>query len=167
VRVATILQGSVKRDDTYGIFADGKRRDMFCKRPDGCTILAPLGAGWTAYPGFIDPRVRAWWKPHYQRLLEVGLDVFWHDMNEPSAFAAWGGFTLPRSAWRALDGRGGDHREGHNLFGLLMNRAGYEGLRELRPKRRPWLLSRSGWVGLQRYAWNWTGDIESSWEMLP
>ncbi len=166
VRVATILQGSVKRDDTYDIFADGKRRDVFCKQPDGRTIFAPLWAGWTAYPDFTDPQVRAWWKPHYQRLLEVGLDGFWHDMNEPSAFAAWGDFTLPRSTRHALDGRGGDHREGHNLFGLLMNRAGYEGLRELRPERRPWLLSRSGWVGLQRHAWNWTGDIESSWEML-
>jgi alpha-glucosidase len=47
-----------------------------------------------------------------------------------------------------------------------MNRAGYEALRTLRPERRPWLVTRSGWAGVQRYAWNWTGDIESSWEAL-
>lgn len=139
---------------------------VFCKRPDERTVFAPLWAGWTAYPAFTEPGVRSWWKPHYGRLLEVGFDGFWQDMNEPSAFAAWGDFTLPRSTRHGLDGRGGDHREAHNLFGLLMNRAGYEGLRELRPERRPWLLSRSGWVGVQRYAWNWTGDIESSWGIL-
>jgi len=48
----------------------------------------------------------------------------------------------------------------------LMNRAGFEALRRLAPDRRPWLLSRSGWAGLQRYAWTWTGDTESSWAAL-
>lgn len=150
VRVVTILQGCVKRDAAYDVFADGKRTGVFCKRPDGRTVFAPLWAGWTAYPHFTDPGVRSWWKSHYGRVLEAGFDGFWHDMNERSAFAAWGDFTLPRSTRHALDGRGGYHREAHNLFGLLMNRAGYEGLRELQPERRPWLLCRSGWVGIQR-----------------
>jgi alpha-glucosidase len=47
-----------------------------------------------------------------------------------------------------------------------MARAGYEALRREQPARRPWLLSRSGWAGLQRYSWNWTGDISGSWATL-
>jgi alpha-glucosidase len=65
-----------------------------------------------------------------------------------------------------MEGRGGTHLEARNVYGLLMARAAYEGLRRLRPDRRPWLFSRSGWAGLQRYAWAWTGDTVSGWPML-
>jgi alpha-glucosidase len=65
-----------------------------------------------------------------------------------------------------MEGRGGDHQEAHNLYGLLMGRAGYEALRRQEPDRRPFILSRSGWAGLQRYAWSWTGDTLSTWAML-
>src|SRR5690606_20452704 len=42
----------------------------------------------------------------------------------------------------------------------------YDGLRELRPDRRPYLISRSGWVGMQRYGGTWSGDVETSWRGL-
>ena len=38
--------------------------------------------------------------------------------------------------------------------------------RKYAPDKRPWIFSRSGWAGFQRYAWNWTGDVETSWEAL-
>jgi alpha-glucosidase len=84
-------------------------------------------------------------------------------MNEPSVFSAWGDPTLPLETCHQLDGQSGDHLLAHNLYGLLMDRAGAEGICRLQPDRRPWILSRSGWAGLQRFAWNWTGDIETSW----
>ena len=87
-------------------------------------------------------------------------------MNEPAAFAAWGDMSLPQSTLHNMEGRGGDHREAHNVYGLLMNKSGYEAQREINPKTRPWLLTRSGWAGVARYAWTWTGDTESSWEAL-
>lgn len=61
---------------------------------------------------------------------------------------------------------GGNHIEANNIYGLTMNRAGYEALRKLAPQQRPWILSRSGWAGMQRYAWNWTGDVGGSWATL-
>lgn len=78
-------------------------------------------------------------------------------MNEPTSFTAFGEPTLPRSARHALDGRDGDHREAHNVYALCMARAAYEGLRELLPEERPFLFSRSGWAGLQRYGGTWSG----------
>ena len=88
-------------------------------------------------------------------------------MNEPACFVAWGDGTLPpRSTKHFMEGRGGDHREAHNLYGLLQAKAGYESLCNHHPDRRPFIVSRSGWAGLQRYAWTWTGDIESSWGAL-
>jgi alpha-glucosidase len=47
-----------------------------------------------------------------------------------------------------------------------MCRASYDGLREVRPDERPFLFSRSGWAGMQRYGGHWSGDIEASWPSL-
>ncbi|HEY5026113.1 MAG TPA: glycoside hydrolase family 31 protein [Acidimicrobiales bacterium] len=47
-----------------------------------------------------------------------------------------------------------------------MNQAGFEGLRAAAPQRRPFIVSRSGWAGMQRWAWNWTGDVSSTWESM-
>ena len=87
-------------------------------------------------------------------------------MNEPTSLSLLGDPTLPSSTRHDFDGRGGDHAEAHNLYGLLMNRAGSEGLCEARPERRPFIVSRSGWAGMQRWAWNWTGDAASTWESM-
>jgi len=87
-------------------------------------------------------------------------------MNEPASISLLGDPTLPLSTRHAFDGRGGDHGEGHNLYGLLMNRAGHEGLSRTQPERRPFIVSRSGWAGMQRWAWNWTGDVASTWSSM-
>ncbi|HIE38067.1 MAG TPA: DUF5110 domain-containing protein, partial [Anaerolineae bacterium] len=50
--------------------------------------------------------------------------------------------------------------------GLSMARATAEGLSRLRPDRRPFVLTRSGWAGVQRYAAHWTGDNRSTWDSL-
>jgi alpha-glucosidase len=166
IKIVTILDPGVKSDPQYSVYNEGLTEDVFCRRPDGKVFYGPVWPGWCAFPDFTSPKARAWWGSYYKRLVDVGVAGFWHDMNEPAAFAAWGDYTLPLSTRHDLEGRGGDHREAHNLYGLLMNRSGYEALRELRPDRRPWIVSRSGWAGIQRYAWHWTGDTESSWHSL-
>jgi alpha-glucosidase len=75
-------------------------------------------------------------------------------MNEPTSFSLYSDMDLPSDTTYKLEGSGGDHRQAHNLYGLLMNQAGYDALSEARPTKRPWLVSRSGWVSQQRYAWN-------------
>ena len=87
-------------------------------------------------------------------------------MNEPASLVSWGNPTLPLVAQHELEGRKGNHAEAHNYYGLLMARAGYEALLQQIPERRPWIFTRSGWAGIQRYAWSWTGDTETSWASL-
>jgi alpha-glucosidase len=165
VRAVTILQAAVA--EASELHRDGARHGVFVRDPSGGELSVSLWAGWSRYPDFTDPAARRWWGRQYSRFEEeLGFDGWWHDMNEPTAFAAWGDRSLPRATRHSFEGLGGDHREAHNVFGLLMNEAGFEGLRALRPERRPWLLSRSGWVGVQRSAWVWTGDVESSWAAL-
>jgi alpha-glucosidase len=90
-------------------------------------------------------------------MLEVaadGVSGFWTDMNEP---ATWGQ-RVPNILEFEMEGRGGSHREAHNLYGLAMAQATSEGAELARPGLRPFVLTRAGFSGVQRYAAVWTGD---------
>ncbi|WP_460533683.1 glycoside hydrolase family 31 protein [Flindersiella endophytica] len=155
--------GLTPEDPTYN---SGLDADVFCRTSDGEIVRGVVWPGIVAFPDFTSAKTRHWWGTLFEEYLKLGVGGFWQDMNEPSSFSAWGDGTLPLSTHHDLDGRGGDHREAHNVYGLLMNRAAYEGLRDQRPDQRPFLLSRSGFAGLQRYAGTWTGDIGTSWDGL-
>ncbi|MFD4919570.1 glycoside hydrolase family 31 protein [Streptomyces virginiae] len=167
VRLVSIVDPAVRAGD--GVHASGLSvgsGGAFVRDARGAEVRGEVWPGECAYPDFTDPAVREWWGGLYEERLKQGFTGFWHDMNEPVSFAPFGDSTLPRSARHALDGAGGDHREGHNVYALGMARAGWEGLVRLRPDERPFLFSRSGWAGMQRYGGTWSGDVESSWEGL-
>lgn len=166
VRLVTIIDPGIKRDPEYEVFRSGHNQGMFLLLPDGREFYGVVWPGWSAFPDFTHPKARQWWSDWYAQLTDLGVAGFWHDMNEPTSFTLDGSLRLPLNLKHNLDGQGGDHRQAHNLYALQMNRAAYEGLRQTLPNHRPWIISRSGWVSNQRYAWNWTGDIESTWEAL-
>lgn len=166
VRLVTILDPGVKVDAKYDVYQSGLKDGTFCKMPEGEMFKAPVWPSWCAFPDFTSPSGRVWWGRQYAKMVELGISGYWHDMNEPSTFAAWGESTMPNAVQQDLEGRKGDHRQAHNLYGLLMNRAAFEGLRRLQPQNRPWMVTRSGWAGIGRYAWKWSGDVYGSWEML-
>jgi alpha-glucosidase len=58
------------------------------------------------------------------------------------------------------------HAKNRNTFALLMAQATYEGLERLRPDGRPYIITRAGYAGIQRYATMWTGDTNSTWDAL-
>jgi len=60
----------------------------------------------------------------------------------------------------------GPHAQYHNVFGMLMVRATREGISAARPAKRPFVLTRSNFLGGQRYAATWTGDNASTWTHL-
>jgi len=166
IHLAGILDPGIKVEDGYDIYRSGLEANAYCTDPGGKTLTAVAFSGPTVFPDFTSSRVRKWWQEFYPRLLKRGLDGIWHDMNEPTAFNAWGGNHLPLNMSLDLEGTGGDHYQGHNVYGLQMNRAGYAAMKQYAPHKRPWILSRSGWAGNQRYAWNWTADSESTWAGL-
>jgi alpha-glucosidase len=53
-----------------------------------------------------------------------------------------------------------------SLYANGMAEATVSGLQALRPGKRPFVLSRSGGLGIQRHAAVWTGDNHSSWQHL-
>ncbi len=166
VALVAIVDPGVKAEPGYPVYDEGRARDLFCTLPSGAPVIAPVWPGDCAFPDFTNPRTREWWGEQYRFFVDNGIAGVWQDMNEPAAFAAFGEPTLPTVTRHDMDGRGGSHLEGHNLYALLEARAGHEALRRLAPERRPWILSRAGWAGMQRYAWSWTGDNESDWWSL-
>jgi alpha-glucosidase len=164
IHLVTIVDPGIKTDPHFDIYQDGLEKQAYLSLPGGKTLTGVAFAGETSYPDFTSPDVRQWWSELYPRLLDKGISGFWHDMNEPTSFSAWGGNSLPLATQHNLEGAGGDHLQAHNVYGLQMNRSGFESLRRYRPQSRPWILSRSGWIGNQRYAWNWTADTESTWD---
>ncbi|MDT3396733.1 glycoside hydrolase family 31 protein [Streptomyces sp. B1866] len=166
VRLVSIIDAAVQAEPGDPVYDSGVAADAFVRDTRGQQVRGVVWPGEAVYPDFTDPRARAWWAGLYAERLEHGFAGVWHDMNEPVSFAPFGDPTLPHSARHALEGRGGDHREAHNVYALGMARAAYEGLRALRPDERPFLFSRSGWAGLQRYGGTWSGDVATGWPGL-
>jgi alpha-glucosidase len=75
-------------------------------------------------------------------------------MNEP---AAWGQH-LPDLIEFEYDGEGATHKKARNVYGMQMARITYEGAKKLLNGKRPFVLTRAGFCGVQRYGAVWTGD---------
>ena len=166
VRTVVIVDAGIARDDHYPLYREGVERGLFCANANGSTFEGVVWPGPTVFPDFTSAQVRRWWGEQFAFYADLGVAGYWHDMNEPSNFVAWGDPTFPLSTRHDLDGRPSDHRDAHNIYGLQMCRASYDGLRGIRPDERPFLFSRSGWAGMQRYGGHWSGDIEASWPSL-
>jgi alpha-glucosidase len=101
----------------------------------------------------------------HRPLLDAGVDGIWCDMNEPGLFVPPNS-TMPPDVVHPGGGKAQSHLEVHNAYGSLMAQSAREGLSRLRPERRPFVISRSGYAGIQRHALLWTGDNSSTWEHL-
>ncbi|GAA3774884.1 glycoside hydrolase family 31 protein [Streptomyces phyllanthi] len=166
IRLVSIVDPAVRSEPGVAVYDAGLAEDAFVRDAAGRLVEGVVWSGESVYPDFTRARVREWWGGLYEERLTQGFAGFWHDMNEPTSFAAFGENTLPRSARHDLEGRGGDHREAHNVYALCMAQAAYEGLCGLVPKERPFLFSRSGWAGMQRYGGTWSGDVATGWPGL-
>ena len=169
VHLVAIVDPGVKKEAGYAVYEEGRARGYFVRTARGDELVGEVWPDPAVWPDFTRPEVRAWWGELHRGLLEAGVRGIWNDMNEPSAFALEnaemdpaGGRTLPPSARHGAR----THLEVHNLYGQCMSRATFEGLSRLFPERRPFVLSRAGFLGIQRYAWVWTGDNKSRWEHL-
>ncbi len=166
VRLVSAVEPAVRAEPGDPVYDSGTAEDAFVRDTAGRVVRGLVPAGESVFPDFTRARVRTWWGERYAERLAQGFAGFGHDLNEPMSFTAFGENTLPRSARHDLEGRGGDHREAHNVYALCMARAGYEGLHAAGPRERPFLLSRSGWAGMQRYGGTWSGHVATGWPGL-
>ncbi len=162
-KVVTIVDPGLKVDSGYSVYRDGLTRGAYITLPDGSPYIGIVWPGRSVFPDFSRSSVRDWWGAQHRALVDVGVRGVWNDMNEPASF---GGQTIPDIVQFEGDGHPGTHLEYHNQYGTLMARATFAGFRRLRPERRPFVITRAGYAGLQRYSTIWTGDNNSTWDHL-
>lgn len=161
-KVVVIIDPGIKVDPGYRVHDNGLKGDHFVRLPDGSLYIGQVWPGDCYFPDFSNPRTREWWGSLYKDLIDSGVDGIWNDMNEP---AVWGG-TFPDAVQHYDFGKISNHLKIHNVYALEMVRGTYEGLMKLSPNTRPFVLTRAGFSGIQRYAAVWTGDNQSNWEHL-
>lgn len=175
-RTVLIIDPGIKADPNYSVYIDGQKNGVFVKNPDGSELNRSVWPGPSAFPDFTDPKAREWFGSFYRRHIDEGVAGFWTDMNEPGVFLTdesakppllhHPGKTFPLETPHAGDGLPDTHRRYHNVYGMEMARATFDSLRKLVPEKRPFVLTRAGFAGVQRYAAVWTGDNYASWDHL-
>ncbi len=161
-----MIDPGIKVDKNYWVHQEGIKGKHFCRRADGMLMKGPVWPSECHFPDFTNPRTRDWWGGLYKELVnEVGISGFWNDMNEPAVFKI-NYKTFPESVRHDYDGHHCSHKKAHNVYGMQMSRASFDGIKKLRPQKRPFLLTRATFSGGQRYAAAWTGDNLATWEHL-
>ncbi len=172
-KTVTIIDPGVKYEPEadYHVFEQGVEHDYFVRKADGKLFHGYVWPDKAVFPDFLRSDVREWWGDLHKSLTEIGVAGIWNDMNEP-AIASRPFGDPGEKIWFPLDAPQGPveesttHTEAHNLYGLTMARASCEGLERLRPTERSFVLTRSGYAGVQRWSSVWMGDNQSLWEHL-
>lgn len=191
-KVISILDPGVRVEKKYQIFEKAKGK-YFLKDADGNDFEGAVWPGRVRFPDFRSSKVRKWWAKNAMKYLQDGIDGFWNDMNEIAIFATENDLKDARKKLKhakledginlagTLGTIGEIGRRGHgdeifhldgtphwkvkNTYGLNMTKATSE-LIQKEFKKRPFLITRSAYSGIQRYGGVWTGDNHSWWEHI-
>lgn len=190
-KIVSILDPGVKVEKGYEIFEEGKNR-YFLKDKDGKDFEGAVWPGRVRFPDFRSAKVRKWWARNAKKYLDAGIDGFWNDMNEIAIFATEEDIKEAKERLQSanledgiklaglLGEIGETGRKGHgddiihldgtphwkvkNTYGLNMVRATSEMIQK--ENKRPFLITRSAYSGVQKYGGVWTGDNHSWWEHI-
>lgn len=158
-RIVPIIDPGVKFEAGYPVYDDGHAQGVFCQNAEGKEFVGLVWPGETVFPDFTTERARDWWAGYVQQFRESGFGACWIDMNDPST-----GPVDPNGM--LFDEGRTPHAAHHNDYSLGMQRATFEGFLRAAPNERPFLLSRSGFIGSSRYSAVWTGDNLSNYFYL-
>ena len=86
IHLIPIIDAGVKIEDGYDVYEEGVRNDFFCKKENGENLVAAVWPGKVHFPDFLNEDARKWFGDKYKVLLDLGVDGFWNDMNEPAIF---------------------------------------------------------------------------------
>ena len=144
----------------HPLYAEAQAAGLLLRGADGAPAVSQWWDGLASYIDFSAPGALAWWQAQATTaLLAHGVAGLWCDNNEyeelgrGASMAMFGRARTPAAAARPLQS-------------LLMARAAAAALRAHRPGVRPFVVSRAGGAGLQRYAQTWSGDNVTAWRTL-
>lgn len=165
-RMITIIDPHIKRESGYHIHSEATERGYYVKNKDGGDFEGWCWPGSSSYLDFLNPEVRQWWASKFALDQYKGSTEHlftWNDMNEPSVFNG-PEVTMHKDC---VHTGGWEHRDIHNMYGMFLPMSTYMGhLLRSGHKLRPFILSRSFFIGSQRYGAVWTGDNDADWKHL-
>ncbi|HVW04056.1 MAG TPA: TIM-barrel domain-containing protein [Vicinamibacterales bacterium] len=125
-----------------------------------------LNQPYTFYDVFNKPARKLFWNQINRALFSKGVDAWWMDATEPDIVQPSPPTleTLRADIDRTAIGTASRVM---NAYALVNSEAVYDGQRSAAPDQRVFILTRSGFAGIQRYGTvTWSGDITSTWATL-
>jgi alpha-glucosidase len=86
IRLIPIIDAGVKIEQGYEVYEEGVKNQYFCLNSQQEPFVAAVWPGKVHFPDFLNPQVRHWFGLKYKKLVDMGIEGFWNDMNEPSIF---------------------------------------------------------------------------------
>ncbi|MCK5157056.1 MAG: hypothetical protein KAQ69_11545, partial [Spirochaetales bacterium] len=158
-KIVPILDPGIKMEKDYTICREGTEDGMFCLTSECKPYVGFVWPGASHFPDFSLDKVKSWWAEKTGELVKLGVSGFWIDMNDPSTGSSELG------EMRFSDGAL-SHESYHNQYANGMAQSVRKGLVDAEPGRRPFVLTRSGFIGINKYAAVWTGDNHSNYHHL-
>ncbi|HZW05578.1 MAG TPA: TIM-barrel domain-containing protein [Phycisphaerales bacterium] len=166
-----MIDPGVKAEPGYAIYDQVSKLGYAVQNASGEPYKGAVWPGQCVFPDYTRPEVRTWWAGLFKDFMAQGIDGVWNDMNEPAVFAV-ASKTMPEDN-RHLGGKEpfgavepGPHARFHNVYGMMMAKGTYDGIKAALPDKRPFVLTRAGYIGSHRYAATWTGDNSADWNDL-
>lgn len=131
----------------------------FVTGPTGDPLVTNIWLGDVSFVDFTKPAAREFFKGAVKSFLSTGVSGLWADLNEPAAN------YLPYAIFD-FEGQPRYEYASRNIYALWEAATLNDALKEAQPGLRPFIVSRSGFAGIQRYAANWSGDTHSTWDSL-
>ena len=160
ISIVTIIDSGVKQEKGYFVYDEGIKNNYFVTL-DNELYVNEVWPGDSVFPNFNSKKVREWWSEKCSELKRTGILGIWNDMNEPASFR---GPLPPNVEFKDDKDKIHYHDEIHNVYGHLMCKATYNGIKEI--GYRPFVITRAAFMGTNRYSSVWTGDNHSIYSHL-
>ncbi|MFT3702559.1 MAG: glycoside hydrolase family 31 protein [Agriterribacter sp.] len=125
-----------------------------------------IGQGYvsTFYDAYNPEARKGFWNLLNTKLFTKGVDAWWLDATEPDILS---NATIEKRKALMNPTALGPATQYFNGYALQNSKGIYEGQRQIKPGQRVFILTRSGYAGMQRYAAaTWSGDIASRFDEL-
>lgn len=161
IQTISIVDPGVKIDKNFSTYNELKESNGYLKNQDGSDFIGIVWPGKSLFPDFTNEKTRLWWAQQQKKWLKsYKFAGVWNDMNEPSNFDG-----MMKTNSKAITSIG-PIKNIYNLYGFYMSQASSEGWHLYNSQDRSFIITRSGYPGVQRYAIIWHGDNYAWWEHL-